>query len=756
MLLSIGLMVKNEENYLDKCLKSLKMILNNLDSELIIVDTGSTDNTVDIAKKYTSKVYSHKWNNDFSEIRNIILNYCKGDWFFFIDGDQVLEDCTEFINFFLNNTYQNYKSATINIKELEDSNNENLFSISVSARLFLKDKDFKFIKAIHEQPLLKGPIKNLNVFCKHYGYISNDMDALNAKSCRNIEILQKELLKNPDDIYLLYHLSVSYGLAKNYFEAINYIQKAYNIVQTIDNKSDYLYIYQTLCLLYFNIKDYEKLEYYSTESLKYNNTLIDIWYFLGVSQKELKKNMASITSFETYLELYNSFDSLKKNLSLTYYTLDNVEDAYYFLFELFKDIDYNSAKKYLFKIKNTKYTNDLLNIDFIEMLETSKQYDDLKEYEQILIYNNQIDELDDFYFNVEILKNKLDENNFDYIENIFSEGNTPYNILNKMRQSYKKFNITNLNEYKSVFSKVNLCNKPYYSDLIYYFLIEMRDLSLISSNLSFQHINNFLNDINNNYNNLDKILYDYILKFKANDKFLSLRLNKQFLHYLIISHKLTESELQEIYNLYIKFSLNYVNVIYNEYVLNNELLGDLKDEEEISIIFLYKAFKFKENNPKVYIKYLMKIIDRYPQMKFFINYLLDQLSNATQNTLLENKISLKNKIKEHLENNYLIEAENLLYIYDETYDNDVEIFSYKGILNILNHDFESAENILKAGLKIDNNNFDLNYNLGFVYENLNKNDLAIKYYGISLTRTSSEDMKIQIINLLKNLINTIL
>ncbi|EQB3123896.1 glycosyltransferase, partial [Clostridium botulinum] len=75
MKLSIAMMVKNESKYLDKCLSSLKPVLDAVSSELIIVDTGSTDNTVEIAKKYTDKLYFHNWNNDFSDMRNITIDY---------------------------------------------------------------------------------------------------------------------------------------------------------------------------------------------------------------------------------------------------------------------------------------------------------------------------------------------------------------------------------------------------------------------------------------------------------------------------------------------------------------------------------------------------------------------------------------------------------------------------------------------------------------------------------------------------------
>ena len=90
MLLSIVMMVKNEERYLDKTLYALNDLRKDIDTELIILDTGSTDSTVEIAKKYTDKVYFSKWNDNFADMRNISISYASGDWILILDADEEL------------------------------------------------------------------------------------------------------------------------------------------------------------------------------------------------------------------------------------------------------------------------------------------------------------------------------------------------------------------------------------------------------------------------------------------------------------------------------------------------------------------------------------------------------------------------------------------------------------------------------------------------------------------------------------------
>lgn len=77
------MIVKNEEKYLFQCLDSVKDIVD----EIIIVDTGSTDKTVEIAKKFGAEIHYFMWNNSFSDARNESLKYATKDWIFIMDGD---------------------------------------------------------------------------------------------------------------------------------------------------------------------------------------------------------------------------------------------------------------------------------------------------------------------------------------------------------------------------------------------------------------------------------------------------------------------------------------------------------------------------------------------------------------------------------------------------------------------------------------------------------------------------------------------
>ena len=86
MQISACVIVKNEAENISTCLESVQKIV----QQIIVVDTGSTDHTVDLAKKYGAEVYHYEWNNDFSAAKNFALGKAKGDWVIFLDADEYI------------------------------------------------------------------------------------------------------------------------------------------------------------------------------------------------------------------------------------------------------------------------------------------------------------------------------------------------------------------------------------------------------------------------------------------------------------------------------------------------------------------------------------------------------------------------------------------------------------------------------------------------------------------------------------------
>jgi glycosyltransferase involved in cell wall biosynthesis len=207
LLLSIGMIVKNEEKYLHDCLTALVPILEQVQSELIIFDTGSTDDSVAIAREFTDKVYEIKWQNDFAWARNHTLDRARGKWYMFIDADEIFSDVDDIIAFFNSGEYKKYKSADY-ILEDHPPGKGNLFR---TVRLFKREKTTRFTGKIHEYIAGQPPIKSLNARTVHHGYYVDHSDRESRK--RQIKKRERNLVpllelheKDPNDIRTIHHI----------------------------------------------------------------------------------------------------------------------------------------------------------------------------------------------------------------------------------------------------------------------------------------------------------------------------------------------------------------------------------------------------------------------------------------------------------------------------------------------------------------------------------------------------------------------
>lgn len=157
--ISACMIVKNEEELLPNCLNSIKKVVD----EIIIVDTGSIDNTVTIAKEFGAKVYHHSWNDSFSEARNHCLQYASGDWIFQIDADEELEQA-DIMKLKEAISNAKYNAIAVAIHSAIQDNYHTFYNI----RIFRRGKGF-YQGIIHEQLTVEGDRLSAAIRLYHYG-----------------------------------------------------------------------------------------------------------------------------------------------------------------------------------------------------------------------------------------------------------------------------------------------------------------------------------------------------------------------------------------------------------------------------------------------------------------------------------------------------------------------------------------------------------------------------------------------------------
>ncbi|MGQ9818426.1 MAG: glycosyltransferase [Candidatus Kapaibacteriales bacterium] len=225
--ISFCIIVKNEEKFIGNCLKSISAVAD----EIIIVDTGSTDKTIEIAKSFTNKIFYFPWNNNFSEARNHALSYAQYPIIFSIDADEELQN-PEAVFEALRKAKDNVGGwfvANISLASKKDSSGFDTYATKM-VRMFRNQPDIRFRGIIHEQIqdsiLQKGfQLSDSEIVLIHYGY-SLDPDSMKKKQLRNLELLLQDLKLKPNSAYTHFQLAKTYLALERLVEAEEYIQKA--------------------------------------------------------------------------------------------------------------------------------------------------------------------------------------------------------------------------------------------------------------------------------------------------------------------------------------------------------------------------------------------------------------------------------------------------------------------------------------------------------------------------------------------------
>jgi len=190
--LSLCMIVKNESKVIDRCLTSVSDSVD----EIIIVDTGSTDNTVEIISNYDVKLLHYKWEDDFAAARNYAASHATGKWILVLDADEYVEqENLEKVKEMLKNNSLDVYAVSIN--NFTGPNGEHVVQNN-HVRLYLNNNLYEYHRTIHEQirrkddKVLHVGDSGLNVY--HTGYMPNIVKEKN-KTQRNKRIIENRLRK---------------------------------------------------------------------------------------------------------------------------------------------------------------------------------------------------------------------------------------------------------------------------------------------------------------------------------------------------------------------------------------------------------------------------------------------------------------------------------------------------------------------------------------------------------------------------------
>jgi glycosyltransferase involved in cell wall biosynthesis/tetratricopeptide (TPR) repeat protein len=225
MLLSAALIVRDEARVLDGCLASIEDVVD----EIVLVDTGSKDDSVDIAVDRGARVIRHAWSGDFAEARNVALDAARGEWILYIDADERLTGADRGG---VQELLQDAREVAFRLLLRPDSHS----TPYREHRLWRNDQRIRFVGKIHEKvtPAIaavsrhdRRPIGDCELLLEHLGYEGDQ----SHKHRRNLPLLRAQLEREPDNLFNRHHLArVLNGLGECE-EALNVLADAVELAR---------------------------------------------------------------------------------------------------------------------------------------------------------------------------------------------------------------------------------------------------------------------------------------------------------------------------------------------------------------------------------------------------------------------------------------------------------------------------------------------------------------------------------------------
>lgn len=264
-LLTISILVSGRTKTTEKCIRSLAPIMDEIDTELILVDTGCG---VDLRKKlelYATKIIDFTWCDDFSKARNVGLSAANGRWFLYLDDDEWFVDAQDIVDFFKSKEYKDFMSASYIQRNYLDMEGHQYTDTRVG-RMACITPQLHFESKIHEYLTpVDGRNKNLSSIVEHYGYVYETDEDKMAHFRRNQTLLEEMIEAEPQNLRWRLQLLQEYRAMDDYEQMYKLGEDGIAMLHSSDrwdSKASQLYIgsfYAAQILSMEGRQDYERM-----------------------------------------------------------------------------------------------------------------------------------------------------------------------------------------------------------------------------------------------------------------------------------------------------------------------------------------------------------------------------------------------------------------------------------------------------------------------------------------------------------------
>ncbi|UOF88807.1 glycosyltransferase [Fodinisporobacter ferrooxydans] len=279
---SLCMIVRNEADCLRDCLESVQSVVD----EIIVVDTGSTDQTLEIARQYGACCFQAEWQNDFAKMRNRSLEHATKDYILVLDADErLLPESREELRKCLE-TFPMADGFFVHILNQTDGEGIEEMEVSLNVRLFRNEPRYRFSAALHEQiaeSILRGQppgtIFDSKIRILHSGYLKKNVQQ-KQKAQRNLAIALEECKRHPGDAFRAFNLGIEYMRLQQLPQAIEAFEFARQWC-----KRDALWVsrfFKIYISTLMQCGNWEQANVLLTEALAIFPDYTDLYYLQGV------------------------------------------------------------------------------------------------------------------------------------------------------------------------------------------------------------------------------------------------------------------------------------------------------------------------------------------------------------------------------------------------------------------------------------------------------------------------------------------